>query len=215
MRVVFVGASKRTVLTVRNLLERKHEVVIIEIDKQKIDELSHELDCGFLHGDGSRPDLLREVGPEHTDLLLCLTNNDQTNIIASLVARSLGFKRVITKIEYPEYEHICTELGLENTIIPTRTISRFLIDMIAGRDILELSTMIKGEARFFSFIAREEDEGEVNELKLPGTARVICYYREGKFILADEKTKLKKGDEAIVLTHSDNLPALRERWAPK
>ena len=215
MRIVFVGASKRTVLTVRNLLERKHEVIIVEIEKQKIDELSQELDCGFIHGDGSRPEILREVGPEHTDLLLCLTNNDQTNIIASLVGRSLGFHRIITKIEYPEYEHICTELGLENTIIPTRTISRFLVDMIAGRDILELSTMIKGEARFFSFIAREEDEGEMSALKLPETARVICYYRGGKFLLADEKSKLEKGDEVIVLTHSKNLSTLRERWAHK
>jgi trk system potassium uptake protein TrkA len=87
--------------------------------------------------------------------------------------------------------------------------------MISGRDILELSTMIKDEARFFTFVAREQDEQEVGSLDLPETARVICFYRGEKFMLADEKNRLKKGDEVVILTHSKNLLYLKERWAPK
>lgn len=215
MRVVFVGAGKLTVSAARTLLDHGHEVVVIESDKARIEELSKDLDCGFLHGDGSRPAILREAGPEHADFLLCLTGSDQANIIASLVGLSLGFRRVVTKIDDPELEHICAELGLENTIIPTRTISRFLSDMVEGRDILELTTMIKGDARFFSFVAAEEDEGEVKGLDLPKTARVVCYYRDRDFSIADEASSLKKGDEVIVLTHSENLPKLSERWPSK
>lgn len=215
MRVAFVGASQLSVMTARVLLKRGHDVVIIEKDKARIDELSDELDCGFLHGDGSRPAILREVGPEETEILFCLTGNDHANIIASLVGRTMGFARVVTKIEYPELEHICTELGLTDTIIPTRTISRFLADMAAGLDILELSTMIKGEARFFSFVVGEDEEGPVEKLGLPDGARVVCSYRDGDFNFADPDTKLQKGDEAVVLTRSRNLAALRERFAPK
>jgi len=215
MRIVFIGAGKLSVMTARSLLERKHEVVLIEQKKELIEELSGELDCGFLHGDGSRPDLLREAGPEHTDYLFCMTDNDQTNIIATLVGRSLKFKKIVTKIDNKEFEHICSELGLENIIVPTRTISRFLIDMVAGKDILELSTMIKGNVRFFSFEAGAEDEGEVNDLNLPGNSRVIYFYRDGEFVIADSKTKLKEGDEVVILTHSENINALRERWSPQ
>lgn len=212
MRVVFVGAGRLTVSTASNLLRQGYEVIIIESDKRRIDELSDELDCGFLHGDGSRPAVLREAGPEHTDFLICLTGNDQANILASLVGRSLGFPRVVTKVEDQELEHICTELGLDDIIVPTRTISRFLSDMISGRDIIEMSSMIKGDARFFSFVARDEDEGSVNEFKLPDKTRVICYYRGGKFILADTESRIKKGDEVVLLTHSSNIPRLRELW---
>ena len=214
MRIVFIGSSKLTVMTARNLLEQGHEVILVEKDKQRIEELSQQLDCGFLHGDGSTPAILREADPEHTDFLFCMTGNDQTNIISSLIGRSLGFRQVVTKIEDPEYGHICTELGLTNAIIPTRTISRFLTDMVSGMDILELSTMIKGGARFFSFVARDRDAVEVKALDLPKTAKVICLYREGAFMLADAETKLKKGDEVVVLTHRDNLQTLKERWAP-
>lgn len=215
MRTVFIGAGQVVIETAKALIKNGHEVIIIESDKTKIDELSEHLDCSFLQGDGSRPDILREVNPEQTDILFCLTDSDQANVIASLVGRSLKFKRVVTSIRDDEYEGICYELGLKDTIIPSRTISRYLVDMVAGGVNVELSTVIKDEARFFILIAREEDEVATRDLKLPGDARVICYYRDGKFSLADEDTTLRKGDEVVILTHSKNMPTLQERWQPK
>ncbi len=211
MRAVFIGASSLAVMTARFLLNRGHEVVIIERDKDCIEALSEELDCGFLHGDGSKPAILREAAPDETDMLFCLTANDQSNIIASLVGRSLGFGRVVTKIEDPEYEHICIELGLEDTIIPAGTIGRYLADMFDGRDLLELSSMIKGEARVFSFVARDKEAGPVHDLGLPKETGVVCFYRDGKFSLAGEDTVLEPGDEVLLITHSRNLPVLMQR----
>lgn len=215
MRIVFVGASQLTVMTAKLLVGRGHEVVIIESDKDTITALSDEIACAFLHGDGSKPPILREAGPEQTDLLFCLTNNDQVNILASLIGRSLGFKRVVPSIRDPELEGICHELGLNDTIIPDQTISRYLADVAVGVDVLELSTLIKGEARFFSFVARPEDVGTVDDLKLPAEARVVCYYRGGEFHLADGATKIHERDEVVVLTHSKHLSDLRKRWEPK
>jgi trk system potassium uptake protein len=215
MRIAFVGAGEVTVRTAELLIERGHEVVIIENDQEKIQELSDSLDCSFLHGDGSKPAILREVGPEQTDVLFCLTDSDQTNLISSLIGRTLGFKRVIPSIQDPEFEGICWELDLKDTILPSRTISRYLADMVEGVDILELSTVIKGEARFFAFTVDGEEGKKVTDLDLPKKARVICYYRDGRFSLADETTKLRKGDEMVVLAHSEVIGDLRERWNPK
>jgi trk system potassium uptake protein TrkA len=215
MRIAFVGAGETTERTAELLIERGHEVIIIERSKEKIDDLSDRLDCSFLHGDGSSPHILREVGPEQSDVLFCLTDSDQANLIASLVGRSLGFERVILSIENPEFEGICRELKLEDTILPSRTISRYLSDMVEGRDILELTTVIKGEARFFSFTVDEEKGKVVGELDLPEDARAICYYRDGRFALLDDETKLRKGDEVVILTHSGNMADLTERWQPK
>lgn len=215
MRIAFVGAGEVTVRTAEILIAKGNEVIIIENKKEKIDKLSENLDCSFLHGDGSKPALLKEVNPEQTDALFCLTNNDQANIISALVGRSLGFKRVIPRIQDPEFESICRELGLGGTIIPSKTIGRYLADMVMGLDILELSTIIKDEARFFTFTADRADSGTVAELDLPAGARVVCYYRDNHFHLADPETKLRKGDEVVILTHSENLPALREQWKPK
>ena len=215
MRAVFIGASALSVMTARFLLGRGHEVVVIEKDKEAIDALSTELDCGFLHADGSKPAVLREADPEHTDVLFCLTGSDQANIISSLVGRSLGFGRVVTKINDPEFEHICIGLGLEDMIIPARTVGRHLAEMFEGFNPLEISAMIKAEARVFSFVAREADARPIAALELPDKTRVICIYRDEKFLLPEGGDDLKAGDEVVLITHVRNLPALIKRWTAK
>jgi len=217
MRIAFVGAGEVTTMTADLLIKRGHEVIIIEKEKSIIDELADSLDCSFLHGDGTTPPILREVGPEQTDVLFCMSDSDQSNLISSLVGRSLGFKRVIPSIHDPEFEGICWELNLKDTIWPSRTISRYLADMVEGRDILELSTVIKDEARFFTFTVDQEEGKKLEELDLPENARAICYYRDGQFsLITDESAvKLRKGDEVVILTHSESIKDLRERWNPK
>jgi trk system potassium uptake protein len=212
MRAVFIGASPLAVATTRYLLKRNHEVVIIEREKEVIDTLIPELDCGYLHGDGSRPAVLKECDPAHTSCLYCLTGSDQANIIASLVGRSLGFKRVVTKIEDPELEHICIELGLEDVIVPSRTMARHLTEIFDGMDPLEISAKIKGDARVFSFVMRKEDECSVARLGLPKETRIICAYRDNSLLLPEPETRLKAEDEIILITRLDYLPQLVERW---
>ena len=85
MRVVFIGASTLTIMTAEIMVRRKYEVIIVERDLTKIDNLNSHLDCGFIHGDGTRPDVLRELDPGSADILYCLMGNDQANLIATLV----------------------------------------------------------------------------------------------------------------------------------
>jgi trk system potassium uptake protein TrkA len=211
---VFIGASALAVATARYLRQRGHEVVIIERDREVIDNLEPTLDCGFLHGDGSRPALLRECGPEATSFLFCLTGSDQANIIASLVGRSLGFSRVVTKISDPELEHICTELGLKDLIVPSRTIGRHLAEIFEGMDPLEISAKIRGDARIFSFTVRPGDGDRVDALELPRESRIICVYRDDSYFFPEASTRLQTGDEVILMTDLCHLPALLERWQP-
>lgn len=213
MRFVFVGTGTLALLTCRLMIKRRHDVVMIERDKDAIERLADELECGFLHGDATRPAILREAEPERTDLLFCLTHDDQANIIISLAAKTLGFRRVVTKIEDPDLEHICTELGLGDSMVPLHTVGRYLADMAEGQNIIELSDIFRGEARVFAFQAGEASAGSVRELELPPDARVICYYRDGDFHLADEDSHIKAGDELVVLTTSKFLKALREKFA--
>jgi trk/ktr system potassium uptake protein len=126
MRLVFLGATALAVTTAEHLIADGHEVIIIERDAERIAELNGKLDCAFLHGDGSKPDVVEEADPAATDIFYCVTNHDQTNIIASLIAKNLGVPRVVTIVEDEDFVPICEQLGLTDTIIPVRTISRHL-----------------------------------------------------------------------------------------
>ncbi len=212
MRAVFIGAGDLTRMTARQLLDNGYEVIIIEADKARIDELGVDLDAGFIHGDGSKPAILREAAPKTTDFLFCLSGNDQYNIIASLVGRSLGCKRVVTRIEDPSYEHICVELGLEDIIIPDYTLARHLADICAGQNPLELSALIRGDARVFSFIARKEDEGLPADLPLPDGCSLMFFYHDDEFTLPAAGTVLQRGDEVVIIARSKALAQLQARW---
>jgi trk system potassium uptake protein TrkA len=215
MRVVIVGAGGLAATAARVLLQQGCEVILIERDPARIESLTSELDCGFVNGDGTKPAILREVGPERTDVLLCLTGSDKDNILASLVGRHLGYPRVVTKIEDPEFEHVCVELGLEDTIIPDRAIARSLADLVAGRNVPELLALIRGEVRFFSFKLRDEGVKRISDLELPKATRLIGVSRADAFLLPAEDDALEPGDEVVLISATKNLPALRERWTQR
>jgi trk system potassium uptake protein TrkA len=213
MRIVFIGTTKISVGAARTLIDEGNEIIFIEKDEEKIDRLSDELDCGFIHGDGSAPKTLKEVGPEQTDFLFCMTDDDQDNIIAALVGRSLGFDKTIIKIEDFAYEHICAELGLKDIIVPTRTISRYLADMIKGNETSELSNVIRDQGRFYVFTAGDnEDDKKLADLKLPKKVKGVCFYREGRFNIAEDDSTLKPGDEVVLIAHQEELKSLEEKW---
>jgi trk system potassium uptake protein TrkA len=215
MKAIIIGAGEVGVMVAKTLLSRGQDVVIVEKERTVIDGLYDELDCSFIHGDGTRPAILKEADPASADVLFSITKLDQSNIIASLVGRSLGVRRVVTSIENPEFESVCLELGLEHTVVPPRTIARYLADMVEDVDVPELSTFVRGEGRFFMFAVSDGEAGTtVADLELPTDARAVCLYREGKFRLADAGTTLDAGDEVVVLTHARNLPALHERFQP-
>ena len=215
MRLAFIGTSSLALTTAEMLVEAGHEVVFIEKDKARIEDLSERMDAGFLHGDGTEPDVLRDAEPDNTDVLFCLLDSDQTNIIAALVGRSLGFKRVVPRIANPQFQRICNELGLENTVLPNRAVAAHLVDLLHGEKSLEMSSLIRGDAEVFNFVVSEEDAIPLEELELPKDTRIICLYRGDAFTLPEQVSALQEGDEVILVTHKDRLAELKERWAPQ
>jgi trk system potassium uptake protein len=215
MRNIFIGTSSLALTTAEMLLEAGHEVVFIEKDKARIEDLSERLDAGFLHGDGTEPDVLRDAEPENTDVLFCLLESDQANIIASLVGRSLGFKRVVPRIANPQFQRICNELGLEDTVLPNRAVASHLVELLHGEKSLEMSSLIRGDAEVFNFVVEEKDAVALEALELPADTRIVCLYRDDDFTLPEQVSVLEAGDEVILITHRDRLGELKERWAPQ
>jgi len=107
------------------------------------------------------------------------------------------------------------ELDLKDTIIPDQSTGRFLADMVEGQDLLALSALIKDEARIFSFVVQAENEAVMRSLQLPDDSRIICLYRDNKFIIPDPDFSFKVDDEVVILTHSRNLAYLNNKLLNK
>lgn len=212
MRIIIIGAGPIAAVAAKLLIERESEVVIIDEDEERLDALSHDLDSGFLRGHGSKPAVLREAGVGEGDFVFCLTDDDQTNILAALVGRSLGAERIVVKVEDGELEALCKELGLRDVIVPDRTTGQALADLVAGGLGEDPASVIKHHARFFSFTLREEEVPRLADLGLPKQSRIVCIYRNKKLILPDEDTELRKGDEVVLIADASRLEELAENW---
>lgn len=213
MRVVFIGASSFTLAAARSLLEGGHEIVIVEQEEERLHELEEmDLDCGLVHGDGSRPALLSELGPENTDFLFCMSGSDQGNILAALAGKRLGFGRVVAKIDDPDFLGLCAELGLEDVLIPSQETANAVADRVAGIETVDLAPLMKTGIRFFSFAARSGEEGKVSDLGLPRGARILAVTREGEAELAGDDTEIREHDEVYVVCSQDQVKKLRERF---
>ena len=211
MRVVIIGASTLALHTGEALIENGHQVLIIEKDKARIEELSDHLDCAFLHGDGSQPDLLREADPPHADVLMCLSNHDQTNIIAGLVARNLGYARVITVIEQEDFQGLCEELGLTETFIPLRNISHQLVELTEQPTAAPaLDTLFKHDAALRG-LTLSTGGLTLEQIELPEGTRVAGFYRDKALLFPDAETRFEAGDELLILAREESLKALDTR----
>jgi trk system potassium uptake protein len=212
MRIVIIGASLLAVKTAKHLINEGHDIIIIETNQEIIDERGKNLDCSFLKGDGSNPDILRETNPEKSDLLLAITNDDKINIVTSLIGKSLGFKKVITSIKTPEWENLCAELGISDAIVPINTVSHYLINMIKGKDIFTLRNYIRDNCFLHSFVAGPDEAGPIENLSLPEGAKVVWFYRGDECHIADPCDKLKEKDQVVIAVCREHLEELQKRW---
>jgi len=213
MRTAFIGSNSLTVTTADLLLADGHEVIIVERDRERIDQLADRLDAGFVHGDGTSPDVLRDAEPENTDVLFCLLESDQTNILAALIGRSLGFSRVVPRVNEHQFQHITDELRLEDAVLPNQAVASHLRDLLGGEKSLELSSVIRSDAAVFSFVVGDKDAGPLRDLDLPERTRIVCLYRGERFRLPEETRRIKVDDEIILICAHEQLDELHRRWS--
>lgn len=207
MRIAFYGISDITIETATKFIDNGHDVIIIDPDKEHIEELSEDLDCGFLIGNASYPKIMQEINPEKTDFFFALSEDNQANIVACLVARSLGVNRNILRVDDPSFQSICEELGLNEVIITAKVTSQYLFDLILNENVLKLFNYIKDKI-FLQLITVDKDPSKI---EIPSEARIICYFRNGAFNHVSESTTFKEGDELIVLCDLDHKKKVLEK----
>lgn len=200
MRIVIIGASRFGTATATQLSENGHEVVMVDHDAERLDALSEELDCGMIHGDGTLPSVQRDAFGDHADALVALTNQDDVNILAAAVGRSVGFDRVVPQIVRPELLAVCEELGLKDLITPHATVARSLVDVIEDHNDATLDLRLHKGLQVMGYQIGKERAGTcVGDLDMPRDSKVIAVTRGEDEALVFEDTELQEGDLLMIV----------------
>jgi trk system potassium uptake protein TrkA len=213
-RVIIVGAGQTGVSLATALDKDKVNVKIIDRDAQRCSDLAQKLErVTVIHGDGRDKDLLQEENIDGLDLLVALTGDEESNVLISLLAKGMGAKKIITRINKMSYIPIVSAIGLD-TVISSRlsAIRAFLQYLRRGRIISVVP--LKGEhAEAIEAEALETSDiidVPLSKVKLPSGSLIGAIVRGDEVIIPDGSHEVKAGDRLIIFALQKALPKLEK-----
>jgi len=214
MRVIVAGGGDVGRYTAESLAGFGHEVIVIEENEEVCRGLASELDIIVLCGDATKPVMFEKAEVERTELVIALTDSDQENLIAALIAKEYGVKRVIVKLDDPGFNIVCHKLGLEEIVNPKLSTAQHIADMARKPHAIEVSTLVGGSIRVFSAIVRKKEHIglRIDELDLPGDSLLVVLQRGAEFFIAKGGFKLLEGDHLNILCEEKTLEKLVESF---
>jgi len=186
-------------------LEHKYHVKLIDHNPANSRQLSEELEKTIvLLGDASDEDLLIEENIDNVDVFCSLTNDDEANIMSSLLAKRLGARKVMALINRTAYVDLVESGEIDVAISPQQATIGSLLAHVRRGDVVMVHSLRKGAAEAIEAIAHGDKETskvvgrKVEELKLPQGTNIGAIVRAGKVIIAHHDTVIESEDHAIL-----------------
>ena len=197
----------RVGLALAEMLE--HEGVhttILERSRPRCLKLAERLEKALvLQGDATDLDLLTQEGIGQTDGLAAVTSEDETNLLASLLAKHLGTRKVVTLIKRSEYIPLITRVGVDAAVSPRLSTANRILKTIRGRRILSMAIMDRNQAEVMEVQVDESSRvvgKTVKDLDLPGGAILGSIQRGGEVMIPRGDTRIESGDHIVVFALS-------------
>jgi trk system potassium uptake protein TrkA len=115
--------------------------------------LSVELPFALVvHGDGTDMELLLSEDITSTDAFVALTGMDEENMVVSLLAKKLGVKKVVAKVNRKGYASIAEEIGIDSVVTPGLTALGEVLELVRGGEVVSLILLLGGRPRLWSFL---------------------------------------------------------------
>jgi trk system potassium uptake protein len=217
-RIVIAGGGNIGFYVARALEGRQSrtKVKIIEDTRERAVAIADQLrKTVVLHGSALDQKLLMEADIDAADLMLALTNNDQVNILASVMAKRLGCKANLALINNPAFHDFTHTLGIDAHVNPrTVTISRVLQHVRRGR-IRAVHSVQRGAAEIIEAEALETSAlvgPPIRDLDLPSGMRIGAIYRNGEVLKPDGAMHIKPKDRLVIFAMADAVRQVEQMF---
>lgn len=215
-RVMIAGGGKVGLRLARSLVGQC-QVKLVEQDKKRCDYLAGQLPSSVLvlNGDAVDEELLLEENVAEMDLFLALTNDDEDNIMAAMLAKRMGARRVMSLINRRAYADMMQGSAIDIAISPAQTVIGELLAHIRRGDVVAVHSLRRGAAEALEGVARGDAKTSklvgrrVEEIKLPTGARFGAIVRgEGRnarVLMPHHDTLIEAEDHIIIFIPNKRL----------
>lgn len=203
-RIMLVGGGnigKR----VAEALEKKYQVKLIDHNLQRTQTISHELDNTIvLFGDAADESLLLDENIDKTDVFCALTNDDEANILSSMLAKRLGAGKVMTLINRTAYVDLVQGGEIDIAISPQQSTIGSLLAHVRRGDVVKVHSLRRGAAEAIEAIAHGDSTSSkvvgrrIEELKLPHGTTIGAIVRGNEVVIAHHDTVIEPEDHVIL-----------------
>lgn len=208
MKIVIIGLGTIGKTILKALSEEKHTITIIDDNKDKVDALIEKYDISAVVGNGACLDIQKEANIGEADLAIVLTQSDELNVFACLVAKKLGVKNTIARVRNPDYRKqimkMRDDLGISMIVNPELDTAMEIFNLINLPSIAQFERFAKGRVLLVEIIAKEGCAlvGEsLNSIGKRFSAKVlICAVKRGDSVTIPSGDFVIRRDDKIYLT---------------
>jgi len=205
VRKLVIAGGGNIGLRLARTLEQTHQVKLIERDARRARKASELLQNTIvLQGDAADEELLVEENIDSADVFAALTNSDEANVMAAMLARRLGARRVMALINRPAYGELMEKGNIDVVISPqTITIGSLLAHVRRG-DIVRVHSLRRGAAEAIEVVVHGAADRSrvigrrIEDIDLPEGASIVAIARGEQVIMAHHDTLIETEDHLIV-----------------
>ena len=192
--------------------EYKISTHIIEHNKNRSEFLATNLkSSNVTNGDGLDNSILEEVDISEADYLIAVTNDDEVNILSSLLAKRAGAEHCITLINNSSYSSLLNNIGIDITIDPKLITISKILEKVKGGLIRSDYTIAEG----FGEVIEAEilpdssfNNKNINQIELPKSIRVGAILRKNKIIIPNSETLFEEKDDVVFFAETKSIKKL-------
>lgn len=217
MKIVILGAGQVGASVAENLVRESNDITVVDIDAAKLQSLQDRFDLRTVHGFGSHPAVLRQAGIEDADMLLAVTQSDETNLVACKLAATLfNTPTKIARIRCTDYLAQADLFSSENfavdyIISPEEVLTDYIHKLIDYPEALQVLDFANGKVRLAAVRAFHGGPLVGHELQylrkhMPHIdTRVAAIFRQDRPIIPEGKTVIEAGDEVFFVAAAENI----------
>ncbi len=192
MKIVILGAGVTGSSVAGALASEENDIVVIDFNPLLLDALKERFDIATVAGNAAHPSILEQAGVSHADIVIAVTDSDETNMLACVIINALYSRpKTIARvraIDYMKNPNLFSPLGIpvDHVISPEQIVMESIRNLIDFPGVLHISDFADGLVRLFS--VRVTEDGvltgkQINSLKerfTTGKIRVVSIFRQGK-----------------------------------
>ena len=212
--IIVVGGGQVGKNVTRTLLELGHEVVVLEQRRDRYLLLDEEFGHRARYGDGTELSVLEGAGIKRpAEIVVAVTGDDEDNIIICQLAKELyGVSKIVARVNDPRNQLHFDLLGVAPTVSATEMVMALVQHEMPQHELVHLVQLRPENLEIVEVEVGKECPAagkRVEQLRLPGSARLISVMRDGTAEIAVGSTELRAGDQVLAILEPGGEPELR------